>query len=203
MVRSILSLMFALFASVSVFANDWSAAAAKVTKSAVYIESADGSCTGFVINSAARKGDVDFVLTAAHCDSEKLFVDHVPARVIYKDTQKDLLVLETDDLSRPALKLAAANPKIGDQVASYGYGFGLERAMFRTATISDDQSVIPEIPGGPFIQTDAQFVPGQSGGPVVNVAGDVLLIVQRGGGGVGIGVGVETIRAAIGRFFEK
>jgi S1-C subfamily serine protease len=202
--KRILSLVLVLFASVSVFANDWSAAAAKVTKSAVYIENAEGSCTGFVINSAARaKGETDFVLTAAHCDGEKLFVDHVPARVIYKDTQKDLLVLEVEDLSRPALKLAGSNPKIGDQVASYGYGFGLERAMFRTATISDDQSVIPEIPGGPFIQTDAQFVPGQSGGPVVNVSGDVLLIVQRGGGGVGIGVGAETIRAAVGRFFEK
>jgi S1-C subfamily serine protease len=98
--KRMLSLVLVLFASVSVFANDWSAAAAKVTKSAVYIENAEGSCTGFVINSAARtKGETDFVLTAAHCDGEKLFVDHVPARVVYKDTQKDLLVLEVEDLS--------------------------------------------------------------------------------------------------------
>jgi len=204
--KRVVIVLLALLVSVAAFANDWSLAADKATKSTVYIENAEGSCTGFVINSTAKKTPeytFSYVLTAAHCDGEKLFVDHVPARIAYKDTQKDLMVLMVEDLGRPALKLASANPKIGDQVASYGYGFGLERAMFRTATIADDQTQIPDITGGPFIQTDSQFVPGQSGGPVVNAAGEVLLIVQRGGSGVGIGVGAVTLRASVGRFFEK
>ena len=76
--------------------------------------------------------------------------------------------------------------------------------MFRTAHIADDDTYIPEDGiGGPFIVTDAQFVGGQSGGPVVNASGDVVLIVQRGGGGVGIGVGAETIRGKAGRYLQK
>ncbi len=51
--------------------------------------------------------------------------------------------------------------------------------------------------------TDSPFVGGQSGGPVVNAAGELVLIVQRGDGGTtGLGVGVETIRARVGRFFS-
>jgi S1-C subfamily serine protease len=204
--------VFVGFYALATFANDWSKVADELAKSVVYIDNAEGSCSGFVINADARRGDkddkatkaTDFVLTAAHCDGAKLYADHVPANVIYKDDKKDLMVLEVENLDRPALKLAASNPKIGDSVASFGYGFGLERAMFRTATISDDKFYIPEDGiGGPFIVTDAAFVGGQSGGPVANLNGEVVLIVQRGGQGVGIGVGAEIMRAAVGRFFAR
>jgi S1-C subfamily serine protease len=189
------------------FAAEWTPIAEKLSKSVVYIESAEGSCTGFLINTDVKHdkdSDKDYVLTAAHCDGEKLYVDQATAKVISKDTKKDLMVLEVEDTGRPALKLAKDNPKIGDEVASLGYGWGLERPMFRTAHVSDDNTYIPEDGiGGPFIVIDAQFVGGQSGGPVINTAGEVVLIVQRGGGGVGIGVGAEVIRSKVGRYFEK
>ena len=114
------------------------------------------------------------------------------------------MVIEVPDLTRPALRLAKTNPKIGDEVASLGYGYGLERPMFRTTHISDDETYIHENGiGGPFMVTDDVCVGGQSGGPVINHAGEVVLIVQRGGGGVGMGVGAEMIRAKVGRFFGK
>ncbi len=198
-----LALALVLLFSTAVYANDWSKVADSLAKSVVYIENAEGSCSGFVINASAHKGEKDFILTAAHCDGANLFVDHMPATVVYKDVKKDLLVVEVEDTGRPALKLASSNPKIGDSVASYGYGFGMERAMFRTASVSDTAFYIPENGiGGPFIVIDADFVGGQSGGPVVNAAGDVVLIVQRGGSGVGIGVGVDIL-AAVSRYFGK
>jgi hypothetical protein len=114
------------------------------------------------------------------------------------------MVLEVADLARPALRLAKNNPKIGDEVASLGYGWGLERPMFRTTHISDDETYIHEDGiGGPFMVTDDVFVGGQSGGPAINHAGEVVMIVQRGGGGVGMGVGAEMLRAKVGRYFEK
>jgi S1-C subfamily serine protease len=188
-------------------AADWTPVADKLSKSVVYIESKGGSCTGFVVHSDAKgkdKEDVDYVLTAAHCDGDELYVDQTVARTLWKDTKKDLMVLEVSDLGRPALRLAKANPKIGDEVASYGYGWGLERPMFRTGHVSDDNTYIPESGiGGPFMVIDAQFVSGQSGGPVVNAAGEVVLMVQRGGQGVGLGVGVEVMRSKAGRYVEK
>jgi len=199
-----LVLTLVLLLSTAVYANDWTKTADVLSKASVYIENAQGSCTGFVSNASARKGEKDFVITAAHCDGDKLFVDHMPAIVVYKDVKKDLMVVEVEDTGRPALKLASSNPKIGDPVASYGYGFGMERAMFRTASVSDTAFYIPENGiGGPFIVIDAEFVGGQSGGPVVNPAGEVVLIVQRGGSGVGIGVGAELMQTAVGRYFGK
>ena len=186
---------------------DWTPIAGKLSKSVVYIETSQGSCTGFVINADAKnkdKEDVDYVLTAAHCNGAEMYADQTAAKVLWLDTKKDLMVLEVSDLNRPALKLAKDNPKIGDEIASLGYGWGLERPMFRTAHVSDDNTYIPEDGiGGPFMVIDAQFVPGMSGGPVINANGEVVLIVQRGGNAVGIGVGAETIRSKTGKFWEK
>lgn len=195
-----------IFCSVA-YAADWTPIADKLSKSVVYIESKSGSCTGFVINSKVEKEkepDRTYILTAAHCNGEDIYADQSAAKVLHLDNKKDLMVLAVDALDRPALKLATENPKIGQTVASYGFGWGLERPMLRQAMISDDNTYIPEDGiGGPFMVIDAQFVPGMSGGPVVNQAGDVVMIVQRGGGAVGIGVGEDIIRSKTGKYWEK
>jgi S1-C subfamily serine protease len=182
--------------------SDWSATAKKVSQSIVYVENEEGSCTGFVINSAA-KGDTDLILTAAHCDGKGLFADHETAKVIWKHTKADLMVLEVADTGRPAIRLADKNPSTGDEIASYGYGMALERPMFRTAHVSDDRAEFSDVTGGPFVMIDAAYVGGQSGGPVINAAGEIVSIVQRASGLVGIGVGAETIRDKAGKYFEK
>lgn len=188
---------------VPLHAADWSLIATKLAKSVVEIESADGRCTGFVINDNV-KGDKDYVLTAGHCDGEKLFAKGAAAKVISKDSKKDLLVVEVDNLDRPALKLAKENPKPGEEVISFGYGYGLDRPMLRVTHIADDATYIPyEGIGGPFFVTDATFVPGQSGGPVINAAGEVVMIVQLGTESVGFGVGAEVIKDKVGRYFGK
>jgi S1-C subfamily serine protease len=148
------------------------------------------------------KDDRDYIATAAHCDGTALYADNVPAKVIFKDTKKDLMVLEVDDLKRPALKLATQDPRIGDAVGSYGFGYAWERPMFRLAHIADDKTYVPEGDiGGPFFMLDAAFVGGQSGGPCVNAAGEVVLMVQLASDRVGLGVGAATIKSKIGRFF--
>jgi S1-C subfamily serine protease len=184
-------------------AADWSRTAETLAKSVVYIETKSGSCTGFVID-ADVKGDLDYVMTAAHCDGPEMYADQTLAKVVWKDTKKDLMVLEVDDLGRPALVIAKDNPKRGQEVMSFGYGYGLERPMLRVTHIADDATYIPEGGiGGPLLVTDAAFVSGQSGGPVVNEAGEVVMMVQRGSGTVGMGVGAETIRSKAGRYLEK
>ena len=88
-------------------------------------------------------------------------------------------------------------------MASYGYGYALERPMFRTAHVSDEAAQIPDIEGGPFVMIDAAYVGGQSGGPCINAAGEVVSIVQRASNLIGIGVGAETIREKVGRYLAK
>jgi len=180
---------------------DWGGVAASTLKSIVMIENADGTCTGFVIASKA-KDDQDYILTAAHCDGDKLYADHEAAKVVWKDKKADLMILAVDDTGRPPLKLAAADPVIGQEVSSYGFGMGLERPMFRVAHISDTDANLPDVEGGPFLMIDAAFVGGMSGGPVVDEYGAVVMIVQRASGTVGIGLGAEKIRDKTGRYWE-
>lgn len=200
--RLLLSLLFIFTFVTPSFAQEWTNTVTNVLKSVVYVESDAGSCSGFVID-ATRK----YVMTAAHCDAEDggiVWIDRVIGKIISKDTKKDLAVFEVKDLdaSRPALTLAIRDPKIGEEVMSIGYGMALERPFFRKAMISDTATQIPEDGiGGPYITVDAAFVGGQSGGPVVNKAGEVVMIVQRASNTIGIGVGAEIIKERMARFF--
>jgi S1-C subfamily serine protease len=185
--------------------GDWTTTADTLGKSVVSVNSPDGSCTGFVIHDH-WKGDTDLVLTAAHCDAEPphaLFADGSVAKVIYKDSKKDIMVLQVDDLDRPAVTFAAKNPAQGDDVASLGFGYALEKPMFRTAHVSNASISIPDVEGGPFVMIDAAYVGGMSGGPVVNAAGEVVSIVQRASGLIGIGIGAEDIRSKVKRYLPK
>jgi len=177
-------------------AVNWTKLAAVVRASMVNIESADGRCTGFIIDD-----ERDFILTAAHCDGKELYADLAPTRVRAKDVKNDLMVLHVEGVDGPAMKLADKNPEIGEQVASYGFGAGWERPMFRLTHISDNNMTIPDIEGGPWIVLDAPFIGGQSGGAIFNSKGEVVSIVQRGTQGLGLGVGVEVIRLKMGRYF--
>lgn len=183
-------------------ASDWTKTADTLSKSVVFVANSEGTCTGMVINANA-KGEKDYILTADHCYGQELTADGAVARVVFRDIKKDLMLLEVDDLGRPAVVLSQKNPAQGEEVASMGYGMGLERPMFRTAHVADAAMEIPDVTGGPFVMIDAGYVGGQSGGPVINEKGEVVSIVQRGTANVGIGVGVETIRSKVSRYLEK
>lgn len=201
MMKRVLSTVLAslLFLSIPVFAADWFVVAANLNKSVVAVQIGErGSCSGFVIDN-----ERDFVLTAAHCSAkgEDLYVDLAPAKIRAKDTKNDLMVLEVEGIDRPAMKLANKDPKVGMEVASLGWGYGLNEPLFRLAHVSAVGINLRES-GDPYIAIDATFVPGQSGGPVVNEKGEVLMLVQMGTEIVGFGVGAERIEKSLGKYFE-
>lgn len=207
MKRILATLILALsFCFPTLHASDWAATVKKVEPSVGFVQVGEnGGCTAFVINQEKH-----YLLTAAHCfpgEHGVLWVNLVAARVVALDTHKDMMVIEAKDMDPtiPAIKMAEKNPSIGEEVMSIGYGYALERPMFRQAHIQDDALTIPEGGvGGPYLSTDSTFVPGQSGGPVVNINGELVGIVQRGdNGSTGLCTGVEIIRERVGRFFGK
>ncbi len=186
---------------VSAATDSWQDVAERAQNSVLHIKSPDGDCSGFVVD-AVRK----YVQTAAHCYSDdKIWVDRVLGTVIALDEEKDLMILDVKllDPAKAEFKLAPKNPELMQDVMSVGFGYGFERAQARGAKISDTAMVVKDL-SGPFVATNLAFTPGQSGGPVIDIHGDVVSIVQRGDGGtLGIGVGAETIRERMGRFWSK
>lgn len=196
MKRVILGFILATFALIhSVGAASSWLIADKLMNTVVLVEHEEGTCTGFVIDSQKH-----YVLTAAHCDGKDILADHSPAKVVSKDTKADLLVLSVKDIDKPALKLAAGDAAIGEEVASAGFGYGLERPMFRVGHVADNAAQIPELPGT-WLLLDVSLVPGQSGGPIVNHDGEVVSIVQMTSDRVGFGRGVDVLRNKVGKYF--
>jgi serine protease Do len=197
--RTIVTLILSIVTLVPVSAQDWASVISDTLKSVVYIETDDGSCTGFIVDTKRK-----YVMTAAHCISKDIWLDRVEGRLVSKETRRDLAIYEVKELdpAKPALRLADDDPEVGQEVVSLGYGMGLERPMARKAMVSDTRVEITGIDGA-FIGLDSAFIGGQSGGPVVNSKGEVVMIVQRASGTMGIGVAASVIREKMGRFWAK
>jgi S1-C subfamily serine protease len=196
--KSLIATVCFLVISVPAFAQ-WTKLAPSLNESIVYIESEGGSCSGVVIDS-----EKDLVLTAAHCEGPKdtMYADQSPATVHAKDAKSDLMILYVKGLEKPALKLALKNPEVGQEVATYGFGYGLEQPLFRVHHISANDAQIPEL-SYRYVVVDTGFLPGQSGGPVVDANGNIVAIVQRGNEVIGLGLPAEEIRKRVGRYFAK
>jgi len=108
------------------------------------------------------------------------------ARVVGTDPQTDLAVLKIQASNVPYLRLADSNhTEVGDWVLAFGSPFGLQKTM-TARIISAKGRVIGAGPYDDFLQTDAAINRGNSGGPLVNLQGEVVgintLILSEGGG---------------------
>jgi len=109
-----------------------------------------------------------------------------PARRLGTDAYSDLAVLRVD--GRPetatALPFVDAPPAIGTRVVAIGSPFGLEQSL-TAGIVSGVHREIPTNHGFAIpdaVQTDAAVNPGNSGGPLVTLAGDVVGVIRSGGG---------------------
>lgn len=114
------------------------------------------------------------------------------AKVIGSDQRTDVALIKVETKDAPALQIGdPANLKKGGWVLAFGSPFGLDSTV--TAGIV---SAIGRDTGDylPFIQTDVAVNPGNSGGPLVNMQGQVVginsQIVSRSGGFMGISLAI-------------
>jgi serine protease Do len=133
--------------------------------------------SGFIFD---RSG---YILTNEHVidNASKIVVrlnsgEEFPAKLVGTDEETDLAVLKIDaGRNLEALKLADSDRvRVGDWVLAVGSPFGLSR----TVTAGIVSQVKRETPDGSafqrFIQTDAAINRGNSGGPLVNMEGEVI-----------------------------
>ena len=97
------------------------------------------------------------------------------AKVIGADRQSDIAVLKIDARDLPTVKLGnPADSRVGDWVLAIGSPFGFENSA-TSGIVSAKARTLPD--GGayvPFIQTDVAVNPGNSGGPLFNLKGEVI-----------------------------
>ncbi|MBE0621969.1 MAG: trypsin-like peptidase domain-containing protein, partial [Burkholderiales bacterium] len=108
------------------------------------------------------------------------------AKVIGSDKPSDVAVLKIDATGLPTVKLGdSATERVGEWVLAIGSPFGFENSV-TAGIVSAKSRSLPDGTYIPFIQTDVAVNPGNSGGPLFNMKGEVIginsQIFTRSGG---------------------
>jgi serine protease Do len=93
-----------------------------------------------------------------------------------QDPNNDLVLLQTemDNLSTAAFE---AEPRLGDQVATYGFPYSGVLSSSGNCTLGHVTSLIGMKDDTRFLQMSAPVQPGNSGGALVNMSGSVVGVV--------------------------
>jgi serine protease Do len=154
---------------------------------------ASGLGSGFVYD------DRGHILTNNHVveDAEKLTVTfwdgiEVKATVVGTDKQSDVAVIKVDNTSYPPLpKGDSTKLKVGELVMAVGSPFGLSQSVTTGIVSALERNSVDINKYESFIQTDAPINRGNSGGPLINMDGEVVginsAIVSGSSGNDGIG----------------
>ncbi len=147
-----------------------------------------------------------FVLTNEHVvdDAQSITVTlpskiEYPAEIVGVDKQTDLALIKIATQEDLAVTKLGDSEKVevGEWVIAVGNPYGFDRTV-SFGIVSGKGRVLPNLPGenqliNDFIQTDAAIDPGSSGGPLVNLRGEVIGINSIGfGRGQGFTIPINT-----------
>ncbi|MGH8636419.1 MAG: DegQ family serine endoprotease [Burkholderiales bacterium] len=147
--------------------------------------------SGFIITADG------YVLTNAHVveSADEITVKlndkrEFKAKVIGSDRKTDIALLKIDATGLPAVRIGDPDKlRVGEWVIAIGSPFGFESTV-TAGIVSAKGRSLPQENFVPFIQTDVAVNPGNSGGPLFNLRGEVVgvnsQIYSRTGGFMGL-----------------
>ena len=150
-----------------------------------------GQGSGFIVSADG------YILTNTHVvdDADEVTVKlsdrrEFRAKVVGSDEKTDIALLKIDASNLP--RVAIGDPdklKVGEWVLAIGAPFGFENSV-TAGIVSAKGRALPQESYTPFIQTDVAVNPGNSGGPLFNMKGEVVgvnsQIISRSGGYMGL-----------------
>ena len=121
------------------------------------------------------------------------------AKVIGTDKQSDVAVIKISASSLPVVKIGdPQQSKVGQWVVAIGSPYGFENTV-TSGIISAKGRSLPDENYTPFIQTDVPVNPGNSGGPLFNLQGQVIginsMIYSQTGGFQGLSFAIPINEA--------
>jgi len=121
-------------------------------------------------------------------------------KVLGADKATDIAVVKIDAKGLPAVRLGdPSKVRVGEWVLAIGSPFGFENTV-TAGIVSGTSRSLPDGTYVPFIQTDAAVNPGNSGGPLFNLKGEVIginsQIYSQTGGYQGIAFAIPVDVAA-------
>ena len=172
----------------------------KVRPSVVVIETSTGDGSGWIIDADG------IIVTNNHvvADADSIFITlddgrTFPAESVRTDPITDIAIIKIDARNLPAADVSdCCELKVGQPVAAIGNALGLGISLKGgwisrlNASITIDGQLLYGL-----IETDAAVNPGNSGGPLVNMAGEVIGItsvklVDIDVEGVGYAISMDT-----------
>jgi S1-C subfamily serine protease len=184
-------------------------------------KSVEESGSGVLIRIAGQRGV--FALTNNHvvqqAPPEKINVtladSHiVKAAQVWADPETDIAVLRLDTNDNlPTASLGDSDTiRVGHWVLAFGSPFGLNQTVTHGIISARERGQISlgtTIRIKDFLQTDAAINPGSSGGPLVNLDGDVIgintaIASQNGGAsGVAFSIPINLVKSVVKQLIEK
>ncbi|HSL50456.1 MAG TPA: trypsin-like peptidase domain-containing protein [Candidatus Deferrimicrobiaceae bacterium] len=163
--------------------------------------------SGFIIREDG------YLVTNAHVvgDAERIQVRLTDGRrfegkVVGLDERVDLALVKIDAKGLPVASLGDSNrTRVGEFVLALGHPFGLEQTVSFGIVSRKGAPIQVAAPGFEFIQTDAAVNPGNSGGPLVNMAGEVVGVNSMAAinGTIGFAIPVNLVKALLPQLAEK
>ena len=165
-------------------------------------EQSAGVGSGFIVSADG------YVMTNAHVvdDADTIYVTltdkrEFKAKLIGADDRTDVAVVKISAANLPTVTIGDSNKvRVGEWVVAIGSPFGLDNTVTAGIVSAKGRDTGDYLP---FIQTDVAVNPGNSGGPLIDMQGQVIginsQIYSRTGGFMGISFAIpidEAMRVA-------
>ncbi len=124
---------------------------------------------------------------------------HTEASVLGMDPLTDVAVLQLTEYPKRHLRMRERPPRLGELCMALGSPFGMYRESVSLGVVSGLGRSLPQGGRRPIenaIQTDVAMNPGNSGGPLIDVRGEVLginMCVDPRGQEIGFAVPADTV----------